>query len=131
MLSFGPESGEIFGLGVVPADNMPIYEYECRDCGRRLDALRKISDPPLTECPECGRHSLKKLLSAPHFRLKGSGWYETDFKHSGREKPAGEAKAGAENGKTAGKDKDSAKTSSGGDSAKTNSTASGASADSG
>ncbi|WP_446830533.1 FmdB family zinc ribbon protein [Candidatus Foliamicus sp.] len=115
---------------------MPIYEYECRDCGRRLDALRKISDPPLTDCPECGRPSLKKLLSAPHFRLKGSGWYETDFKHSGREKPAGEAtageaKAGAENGKTAGKGKDSAQSSSGGDSAKSKSTASGASADSG
>ena len=66
---------------------MPIYEYQCRDCGYRLDALQKISDPRLTDCPECAQPSLKKLLSAPHFRLKGSGWYETDFKHSGRRKP--------------------------------------------
>jgi putative FmdB family regulatory protein len=59
---------------------MPIYEYQCGKCGHHLEALQKISDKPLRECPECGRHSLKRLMSAPLFRLAGSGWYETDFK---------------------------------------------------
>jgi putative FmdB family regulatory protein len=59
---------------------MPIYEYECRDCGHYFDVLQKISDDPLKFCPDCGKPELKKLLSAPRFRLKGSGWYETDFK---------------------------------------------------
>jgi putative FmdB family regulatory protein len=59
---------------------MPIYEYECQKCGHYLEALQKIADKPLRECPECGKHSLKRLVSAPMFRLSGSGWYETDFK---------------------------------------------------
>lgn len=59
---------------------MPIYEYECSKCGHYLEALQKIGDKPLRECPECGKHSLKRLVSAPLFRLAGSGWYETDFK---------------------------------------------------
>ena len=59
---------------------MPIYEYECKSCGHILDALQKISEDPLKFCPECGEPELRKLLSAPRFRLKGSGWYETDFK---------------------------------------------------
>jgi putative FmdB family regulatory protein len=59
---------------------MPIYEYECQKCGHTLEALQKISDKPLRECPECGKHQLKRLVSAPLFRLAGSGWYETDFK---------------------------------------------------
>jgi putative FmdB family regulatory protein len=59
---------------------MPIYEYQCAKCGHHLEALQKISDKPLRECPECGRHTLKRLMSAPLFRLSGSGWYETDFK---------------------------------------------------
>jgi putative FmdB family regulatory protein len=59
---------------------MPIYEYECQKCGHTLEALQKLSDKPLRECPECGRHQLKRLVSAPLFRLAGSGWYETDFK---------------------------------------------------
>ena len=59
---------------------MPIYEYECQKCGHTLEALQKLSDKPLRECPECGRHQLKRLVSAPMFRLAGSGWYETDFK---------------------------------------------------
>jgi len=59
---------------------MPIYEYECQKCHHQLEALQKISDKPLRECPECGRHTLKRLVSAPLFRLAGSGWYETDFK---------------------------------------------------
>ena len=59
---------------------MPIYEYECQKCGHTLEALQKFSDKPLRECPECGKHQLKRLVSAPLFRLTGSGWYETDFK---------------------------------------------------
>ena len=59
---------------------MPIYEYVCGACGNALEALQKISDAPLTDCPECGAASLKKKVSAPAFRLAGSGWYETDFK---------------------------------------------------
>jgi putative FmdB family regulatory protein len=59
---------------------MPIYEYQCDACGHHLEALRKISDKPLKKCPECGKPRLKRLLSAPMFLLKGSGWYETDFK---------------------------------------------------
>ncbi|GMR08075.1 MAG: zinc ribbon domain-containing protein [Gammaproteobacteria bacterium] len=59
---------------------MPIYEYECEACGHRKEALQKISDEPLTDCPECGQDELRKLVSAPSFRLKGNGWYETDFK---------------------------------------------------
>lgn len=64
---------------------MPIYEYECRDCGHQFEALQKVSDAPLRKCPECGKPKLRKLLSAPSFRLKGGGWYETDFK-SGHKK---------------------------------------------
>lgn len=59
---------------------MPIYEYACQECEHVLDALQKISDDPLVDCPECGKPALKKKLSAPRFRLKGAGWYETDFK---------------------------------------------------
>lgn len=59
---------------------MPFYEYECANCGHELEAMQKISDPPLRKCPECGKSTLKKLMSSPVFRLKGSGWYETDFK---------------------------------------------------
>ncbi len=64
---------------------MPIYEYECKSCGHRHEALQKISDEPLTDCPECHKPELKKLISAAGFRLKGGGWYETDFK-SGQKK---------------------------------------------
>ena len=59
---------------------MPIYEYHCASCGANMEKIRKFSDPPLTDCPSCGKASLKKLVSASSFRLKGSGWYETDFK---------------------------------------------------
>jgi putative FmdB family regulatory protein len=59
---------------------MPIYAYRCADCGHELDALQKISDPPLTDCPACGAAALEKQITAAAFRLKGSGWYETDFK---------------------------------------------------
>jgi putative FmdB family regulatory protein len=59
---------------------MPIYEYQCQKCHHHLEALQRFSDKPLRECPECGKHTLQRLMSAPMFRLAGSGWYETDFK---------------------------------------------------
>jgi len=59
---------------------MPFYEYQCQACGNQVEVLQKISDPPLKKCPECGKSKLTKLVSAPVFRLKGGGWYETDFK---------------------------------------------------
>ena len=59
---------------------MPFYEYQCRACGHQLEALQKVSDPVLRKCPSCGKNQLTKLVSAPVFRLKGGGWYETDFK---------------------------------------------------
>jgi len=65
---------------------MPFYEYECQKCGHHLEAMQKITDAPLRKCPDCGRPALKKLISPPVFRLKGSGWYETDFKSAGEAK---------------------------------------------
>ena len=59
---------------------MPFYEYQCKACGAEVEALQKITDAPLKKCPECGKNQLAKLVSAPVFRLKGGGWYETDFK---------------------------------------------------
>lgn len=59
---------------------MPIYEYVCSECGHALEALQKLSDAPLLTCPNCAKDGLKKKISAPGFRLSGSGWYETDFK---------------------------------------------------
>ena len=59
---------------------MPIYEYQCTECGYQTELLQKISDEPLKDCPECGKPTMKKLVSAAAFRLKGGGWYETDFK---------------------------------------------------
>lgn len=81
---------------------MPIYEYQCAACGHVLEALQKVSDAPLKKCPECGKPKLRKLISAPSFRLKGGGWYETDFKSGNKrnladsgkdEKPKVDAKA--------------------------------------
>ena len=62
---------------------MPIYEYRCESCGFQKDHLQKLSDPVLTICPECGKDSYAKQLSAAGFQLKGSGWYATDFKGGG------------------------------------------------
>lgn len=61
---------------------MPIYEYECRRCGRRIEAMQRIADPPLAVCEECGGE-LRKLISAPAFQFKGSGWYVTDYARAG------------------------------------------------
>ena len=63
---------------------MPIYEYLCGECAHTLDALQKLSDDPLVYCPQCGAAALKRQMSAPSFRLKGGGWYETDFKSDKR-----------------------------------------------
>ena len=65
---------------------MPIYEYQCGACKHVFENLQKISDAPLTRCPDCGAEALKKLVSAPAFRLKGGGWYETDFKTGDKKK---------------------------------------------
>ena len=65
---------------------MPFYEYECSNCKFYVEALQKISDEPLKQCPSCKKQTLKKLVSAPNFRLKGGGWYETDFKSEKEEK---------------------------------------------
>ena len=69
---------------------MPIYEYGCTSCDHTLDALQKIADAPLVDCPACGEPALKRLLSAPRFRLKGQGWYETDFKKDNQRNLHGE-----------------------------------------
>jgi putative FmdB family regulatory protein len=69
---------------------MPIYQYACDACGHQLEALQKISDDRLTDCPECHKPNLVKQLTAAAFRLKGTGWYETDFKNSGT-KPAADS----------------------------------------
>ena len=59
---------------------MPIYEYRCDNCGHELEVLQKVNEAPLVTCPECAAEALKKKISAAGFRLKGGGWYETDFK---------------------------------------------------
>jgi putative FmdB family regulatory protein len=74
---------------------MPIYEYQCGACGHSFETLQKVSDSPLTRCPECGEEALKKLISATAFRLKGGGWYETDFKTGSKKNVAGGDKPGA------------------------------------
>jgi putative FmdB family regulatory protein len=65
---------------------MPFYEYQCKSCGHTLEAMQKINDVPLKKCPDCGKSQLTRLMSAPVFRLKGGGWYETDFKGDGDNK---------------------------------------------
>ena len=87
---------------------MPIYEYKCSDCGHELEKLQKISDAPLTDCPECGKSALKKMISAAGFKLKGSGWYETDFKNSGKKNDSASGD-GLKKGSDKGLDKGSSK----------------------
>jgi putative FmdB family regulatory protein len=94
---------------------MPFYEYECQACKYYTEVMQKISDAPLSKCPSCGKRTLKKLVSAPVFRLKGAGWYETDFKSdkeskrnllgSEKDEPKAESKPeGKSEGKTEGKE---------------------------
>ena len=99
---------------------MPIYEYKCDQCGHHLEALQKISEEPLIYCPECGDAALRKQVSAAAFRLKGTGWYETDFKDGGKEKKkesgkdksdgSAEQKSGKETGASSGDTKIDSKT---------------------
>ncbi|MDN3640335.1 zinc ribbon domain-containing protein [Simiduia curdlanivorans] len=70
---------------------MPIYEYMCGSCGHQMEALQKMSDAPLTDCPTCGKSSLSKQISAAGFRLKGGGWYETDYKSGNKKNLAGDS----------------------------------------
>lgn len=65
---------------------MPIYEYQCKACGHEFESLQRISDEPLKDCPKCSAPELQKLISAAGFRLKGGGWYETDFKSGDKKK---------------------------------------------
>lgn len=76
---------------------MPIYEYRCQECGHELERLQKLSDPMLTDCPACDKPALKRLVSAAGFRLKGGGWYETDFKSGNRRNVDGGSEAKPEN----------------------------------
>ena len=71
---------------------MPIYEYQCQSCGHEHEALQKMSAEPLIHCPACSEPELKKKISAAGFRLKGSGWYETDFKGGNKKNVVGETK---------------------------------------
>jgi putative FmdB family regulatory protein len=94
---------------------MPFYEYECKSCGHDLEAMQKISDPPLKKCPQCGKSQLRRLMSAPVFRLKGGGWYETDFKgdqdnkRNLADRPETDAAAPSEGAKDSAKDGDKGK----------------------
>ena len=85
---------------------MPIYEYQCQACQHHLEALQKISDEPLKLCPACNKAELKKMVSASAFRLKGGGWYETDFKTGNKKNLAADGSSDS----AAGGDKSSTKT---------------------
>ena len=80
---------------------MPIYEYRCADCGHEFETIQKVSEEPLSTCPDCGKDTLKKKVSAAGFRLKGGGWYETDFKSGGKKNVAEDAKGSADAGSSA------------------------------
>lgn len=79
---------------------MPIYEYACEDCFHQFEVMQKISDEPVQACPECGKERAKRLISASKFKLKGTGWYETDFKS----KPAKKADSGTKSNDSGSKD---------------------------
>jgi putative FmdB family regulatory protein len=90
---------------------MPIYEYRCSACGHELEKIQRMSDAPLTDCPECGAPQLRRLVSASAFRLKGGGWYETDFKKEGKRNLHDSHAAKSEGGDKASGDKASDKAS--------------------
>jgi putative FmdB family regulatory protein len=105
---------------------MPIYEYQCEACQHRFEALQKISDALLLDCPECGRPALKKQVSAAAFRLKGGGWYETDFKTGNKKNLVGDgAGAGAASSSGESKSGDSKASESKASASKTNESKSG------
>lgn len=83
---------------------MPIYEYRCQSCGHDLEKLQRLSDAVLTDCPECGKNTLKRLISAAGFRLKGAGWYETDFKKSNQRNLVDSGSDGGTTSKDSGKE---------------------------
>ena len=93
---------------------MPIYEYQCQSCQHQLEALQKIADAPLQDCPSCGKSQLKKMVSAAAFRLKGGGWYETDFKTGGKKNIAdsGSTSGSVDSGASSSKSESSGATSS-------------------
>jgi len=95
---------------------MPIYEYRCTACGHELEKIQRMSDEPLTVCPSCEESTLRRLISAAGFRLKGSGWYETDFKTGNKRNIIGSE--GGDNPKSTGGDGDSGKDSKSSDSGK-------------
>ena len=74
---------------------MPTYEYQCKACGHALEAFQRMSDAPLTDCPSCGKAMLEKKISASGFQLKGTGWYETDFKGKATKKADSDSGGGA------------------------------------
>ncbi len=80
---------------------MPIYEYRCESCEQTLEALQRMSDEPLKLCPSCGKETLSKMVSAASFRLKGGGWYETDFK-TGKKKQLADSGSGSGSGSSSG-----------------------------
>ena len=92
---------------------MPIYEYQCSKCGHQLETIQKMSAAPLQDCPECGAAALEKLVSAAAFRLKGSGWYETDFK-SGNQRNVAQSDSKGEKKETSADSKKDNKSSKGG-----------------
>ena len=91
---------------------MPIYEYQCESCTHQLEKLQKMNDDRLVDCPECGQPALKRMVSAAAFRLKGSGWYETDFKKDNKRNLADSGDAGSSDKKSASKDGKAKETSS-------------------
>ena len=102
---------------------MPIYAYKCNACGHEQDVLQKMSDPVLTDCPECGQSAYAKQVTAAGFQLKGSGWYVTDFRNNGSSgKPAAAADSGGSSPAGAGTTAAAAPASGGGSAASTTST---------
>jgi putative FmdB family regulatory protein len=93
---------------------MPFYEYQCTKCGHEEEVLQKVGDEPLKKCPACGKLAMQKKVSAAAFRLKGGGWYETDFKSGNKKNVAGDTDKKDSSKKTAG-----AETKKTGDSTKT------------
>jgi putative FmdB family regulatory protein len=91
---------------------MPIYEYQCQECGKRTEAIQRYADAPLTVCPHCNG-PLKKLISSPAFQFKGSGWYVTDYARAGsgggKEDKEGKASSGSDGGEAGGGAKETAK----------------------
>lgn len=83
---------------------MPIYEYACGACGLTMEKLQKMTDVPLTDCPKCGEPQLQKQVSAAGFRLKGGGWYETDFKGNNKKNVSGDDKKATSDKKSDSKD---------------------------